>query len=299
MFFKPEYKNERAYEKYIDKSGIFINKFSDAMPQTLIAKAVRTHMEKGGKTKKIAIIGFDGARADGIVPVVKSNYDPYINSAKYSGLEKLKAQGGIYLFYTGGEKGEPQETSTCQGWATLLTGKWAKETGIYGTETLTKAKTLLFEYAERGKKTVFNAIWSVHFSDTYKAEIEKGKEKNLPVEYYKCEDNDDLLTEKMIKSVTEDNCDIAFCILELPDHTGHETAGGFCNKNPQYVKAVTLCDKNAYKIIEAIESRPTYEDEDWLIIISADHGGHLRRHGTQLVTDRTVFVATNKTEYFE
>lgn len=31
----------------------------------------------------------------------------------------------------------------------------------------------------------------------------------------------------------------------------------------------------------------------------ATHGGHLRRHGTQLITDRTVFIASNKKEYFE
>ncbi|MGN1160607.1 MAG: alkaline phosphatase family protein [Candidatus Fimenecus sp.] len=299
MFLKPEYKNEKAYSKYVDESGVFSNKLCNALPQTVVAKAVRAHMDCGGKTKKVAVIGFDGARADSLVPVVKSNYDPYITRTKYSALEELKEQGGIYLCYTGGEKGETQETSTPQGWATLLTGKWAKETGIYSNETLTKEKTFLYEYAEKGKKTVFNGIWPVHFTHTYKAEAEKGKKENLPVEFYQCEDNDDILTEKMIKSVTEDNCDISFCILELPDHMGHETKGGFNNKNPQYVKAVTLCDKNAYKIIKAIESRPTYEDEDWLIIISADHGGHLRRHGTQLITDRTVFIASNKKEYFE
>ena len=31
----------------------------------------------------------------------------------------------------------------------------------------------------------------------------------------------------------------------------------------------------------------------------ATHGGHLRRHGTQHITDRTVFIASNKKEYFE
>lgn len=138
---------------------------------------------------------------------------------------------------------------------------------------MTKANTVLYEYAEKGKKTVFNAIWPDHFTKTYIDEIKKAEANGVPVEFFRCEDNDDLLTEKMIKSVTDDNCDISFCILELPDHSGHGT--GFGNRNPLYVKAVTLCDKNAYKIIKAIESRPTYENEDWLIILTSDHGGHL------------------------
>lgn len=301
MLFKNgrEYKKDAAYKKYIDDSGVFSNKADDALPQTVIAKAVRAHMESGGKRKKVAIIGFDGARADSIVTVVNSSQlDPYTNAAKYSALEKMKSEGSIFVCYTGGEKDATQETSTPQGWATLLTGRWAKETGIYGSETLTKYDTVLMEYAKKGKKTVFNGIWPVHFAKTYKAEIEKGKAENLPIEFYQCEDNDDLLTEKMVKSVSEDDCDIAFCILELPDHMGHETPTGFWNKNPRYTKAVNYCDKNAYKIIEAIEARPTYDEEDWLIIISADHGGHINGHGTQLITDRTVFIATNKAEYF-
>lgn len=299
MLNRLEFLNKKKYASFVNDSGAFDNMLTDALPQTVVAKALRAHMESGGKRKKAAIIGFDGARADAAVMLVKSSYDKYITAAKYSALEKLRAKGGLYLCYTGGEKGALQETSTPQGWATLLTGKWAKDTGIYSQETLEKYETVLLEYARKGKKTVFNSAWPVHFSHTYKSEIAKGKAKNLPIEFNQTEDNDDKITAQMIKSVTEDECDISFCIFELPDHTGHETALGFWNKNPLYVKAVTCCDKNAYKIIEAIESRPAYGDEDWLIIISADHGGHMTTHGRQRVTDRTVFIAANKSEYFE
>lgn len=300
MLNKLEFLKKKSYKKYVEESGIFCNSIDNAVPQTAVAKAVRKHMESNGKTKKVAIIGFDGARADGIVPVVKSNYDKYISRAKYSALEELKSQGGIFLSYTGGEKNCKQETSTPQGWAAMITGKWAKETGVYSPrDTLENTDTVLMEYAKKGKKTVFNAIWETHFDTTYKEEIRKAKENNLPIEFNQIEDNDDILTEKMIKSVTADNCDISFCIFELPDHTGHETKMGFWNENPQYVKAITECDKNAYKIIKAIEGRETYDDEDWLIIISSDHGGHCTTHGRQFYSDKIIFIATNKKEYFE
>lgn len=298
IFKRPEFKDNKAYKKFVDESKVFKNTVDNALPHTVIAEAVREHMERGGKTKKVAIIGFDGARADCIPMIVKSAYDPYISSSKYSALEQMKTEGGIFLSFVGGEEGYLQDTSTPQGWATLLTGKWGKDTGVVKfMDKMTTANTVLYEYAEKGKKTVFNAIWPTHFTDTYINEITKARSENLPVEYFQCEDNDDILTEKMIKSVTDDNCDISFCILEQPDHLGHET--GFGNRNSSYVKAVTLCDKNAYKIIKAIESRPTYGDEDWLIILSSDHGGHLKGHGSQYITDRTVYIATNKPEYFE
>ncbi len=300
MLNKFEYLKKNTYVKYVEESGIFCNTVSSAVPQTAVAKAVKKHMESDGKRKKAVIIGFDGARADALVPIVKSNYDKYINRAKYSALEELKSQGGIFLSYTGGDKDCKQETSTPQGWAAMLTGEWAKVTGVYSPrDVLTNTDTVLTEFAKKGKKSVFNAIWGPHFDTTYKEEIRKAKEQNLPVEFNRIEDNDDILTEKMIKSVTTDDCDISFCIFELPDHTGHETKQGFWNGNPQYVKAVTECDKNAYKIINAIKARKTYNDEDWLIIISSDHGGHRTTHGRQFYSDKMIFIATNKKEYFE
>lgn len=300
MLNKLEFLKKKSFVKYIEESGVFCCSVESAIPQTAVANAVRRHMKSDGKIKKVAIIGFDGARADSIIPVVKSNYDKYINRAKYSALEELKSQGGIYVSYTGGENDCKQETSTPQGWAAMLTGQWAKVTGVYSPrDILENTDTVLMEFAKKGKKTVFNAIWPTHFDVTYKREIEKCKEQNLPLEYRQIIDNDDILTEEMIKSVTVDNCDISFCIFELPDHTGHETKSGFWNENPQYVKAITECDKNAYKIIKAIESRSTYNDEDWLIIVSSDHGGHLTTHGRQFFSDKIIFIATNKKECFE
>lgn len=300
MLNKFEYLKKNTYVKYVEESGIFCNTVSSAVPQTAVAKAVKKHMESDGKRKKAVIIGFDGVRADALVPIVKSNYDKYINSAKYSALEELKSQGGIFLSYTGGDKDCKQETSTPQGWAAMLTGEWAKVTGVYSPrDVLTNTDTVLTEFAKKGKKSVFNAIWEPHFDTTYKEEIRKAKEQNLPVEFNRIEDNDDILTEKMINSVTTEDCDISFCIFELPDHTGHETKPGFWNGNPQYVKAVTECDKNAYKIINAVKARKTYDDEDWLIIISSDHGGHRTTHGRQFYSDKMIFIATNKKEYFK
>ena len=66
-----------------------------------------------------------------------------------------------------------------------------------------------------------------------------------------------------------------------------------------YIKAIEHCDKNAYLVNEAMESRPTFNEEDWLIIITTDYGGHLRNHGSQCFTDRTLFIATNKPKLFK
>lgn len=295
-----EFKHEKEYAEYVDNSGVFQNKFEDAIPATSVYKAIKNHMEShdNGKIKKTAFIGFDGARADCVVPIIKTDYDKTISKEPFSIIQEFADNKGLFLSFTGGVKGDLQGTTTPPGWATLLTGVWKKDHGIDWGCTLTKRETILMEFARKGKKTAFNAIWENHFTETYKVEIEKCKELGLPIEYNMCEDNDDVLTQRMIKSVTEDNCDISFCILESPDHIGHGTKLGFWKQNPQYIKSIYHCDKNAYIISKAIKARPNYENEDWLIIVSTDHGGHLTGHGKQIYTDRTTFIATNKPELF-
>ena len=48
------------------------------------------------------------------------------------------------------------------------------------------------------------------------------------------------------------------------------------------------------KLIEAVKARPTYETEDWLILITSDHGGYVRGHGGSTLMERMMFIVTNK-----
>ena len=91
---------------------------------------------------------------------------------------------------------------------------------------------------------------------------------------------------------TADGPDMVMCILEHCDHTGHSS--GFGNKNPAYVKAFRDSDREALALINAVKNRGTYADEDWLIIITTDHGGDGTAHGSQLAGCRQTFFALNK-----
>ncbi len=48
-------------------------------------------------------------------------------------------------------------------------------------------------------------------------------------------------------------------------------------------------------IIEAIESRDTYDTEDWLILITTDHGGIEKDYGGPSFEERITFIVSNKT----
>ncbi len=77
---------------------------------------------------------------------------------------------------------------------------------------------------------------------------------------------------KVLSCVKEGNeeKDVIFCIYDWADHNGHNT--GFTNENRNYVNAVRTNDALMYEVIKTVESRQNYENEDWLIILTADHG---------------------------
>ena len=96
-----------------------------------------------------------------------------------------------------------------------------------------------------------------------------------------------------MEEVTGADCaDFVFIIYEDTDSAGHDF--GFTYNNPAYKNGFRTEDAYGYEVIKAIESRETYETEDWLIIVTSDHGGIGTGHGGPSIQERMNFVVMNK-----
>ena len=82
--------------------------------------------------------------------------------------------------------------------------------------------------------------------------------------------------------------DAAVLFIDQPDAAGH--AKGFYPTSPEYVAAVEECDVGLGKVLDAIAARPSFKDEDWLIMMIADHGGYANMHGWRDTHSRTLPV---------
>ncbi len=80
-------------------------------------------------------------------------------------------------------------------------------------------------------------------------------------------------------------------IYEPTDATGH--GRGFSYNNPKYKQAFKTADSYGYETLRAFKARKTYEQEDWLIVITSDHGGIGGNHGKASIQERMTFVVTN------
>lgn len=72
--------------------------------------------------------------------------------------------------------------------------------------------------------------------------------------------------------------DAAFLYFADVDETGH--AHGFHPSVPEYMAEIAEVDTQLARVLDAIEARPEYENEDWLYIVTTDHSGTIdKTHG--------------------
>ncbi len=317
--------NQGKYFEQVSSYTFWENEGSESIAQTHVYDMVKEHMEnENGKVKKVLVLGFDGTRAETMVNIRPSGVKDENGNDIYSG-DNPKAKfsavnyivddlgGKMYLAYAGGSnKDNFQATSTAPGWAAITTGCWGVENGVIDNPDAEKntniknrkKKTFMLEYAEKGYNTTFMASWSAH-RITYREEIMYVDVAQKPMDYY-IPENDYLVHERLLSCVTEGSAyekDVIFCIYDWADHNGH--GSGFTNDNKNYVNAVRNNDNLMYEVIQQVVNREGYknETEDWLIILTADHGGIKQWHGEQNPECRTTFIITNKpslvkTEYY-
>lgn len=287
---------EELFRQNVASVG-FENTIETAIPQTEIYNMIKNHFESplaDGKTeKKAIIIGYDGCRADVLTEMQNEN----------SVISALLEDGAsINLAYCGGVNypaENTQDTSTAPGWCSILTGVWADKHGITAN-SITKSleyKTLLTTLVEDGTidNSTFITKWKGHFDKknaTYNDEKAYCEENNLNVSFNRCE-NDEASKEYTLNEIGKKDCtDFIFVIYEPTDSTGHDL--GFTINNPKYKESFKTADLYGMETLNAIKQRATYETEDWLIIVTSDHGGFGTGHGDASIQERMTFIVSNK-----
>ncbi len=71
-----------------------------------------------------------------------------------------------------------------------------------------------------------------------------------------------------VEHLASEDADAAFVYLGNIDVVGHATG----SLAPEYQAAIEAADVQVGRLVEAVRSRATYEQEDWLILVCTDHG---------------------------
>lgn len=287
-----------SYTEKLEKIKILENTWQDAVNQSEIFSLVNRHfftpLPEGKKVKKAIVIGYDGCTCEML---------NFLDRVDRGAVKYLIANGGHGVFsYAGGmpyPKPIIQDTSTASGWCTMLTGNLAPNSKVFenGVTKDVEPKTLLIKLVEdkRIKSSAFYVSWEGHFSEenaTYLKEKEYIAQKQLK-SVFACADDDDGTRENVLNDINSSDCsDFIFCILEYTDHFGHEV--DYLPEKEGYMQAFLSAEKTGMDFVEAIEKRPSFNEEDWLILITSDHGGYQCGHGGPTLQERITYIISNK-----
>ena len=167
-YHKDENDTEEFYRQNVASVG-YENTVETAYPFTdvygIIDEHFRSELPEGKTEKKVAVIGYDGCRADIVAEKQDNGAINYL----------LNNGASINLTYCGGVNypaENTQATSTAPGWCSMLTGVWS---GVHGITKTVEPKMLMTTLVEEGiiDNAAFITKWKGHFIDedsTYKDE---------------------------------------------------------------------------------------------------------------------------------
>lgn len=265
------------------------NTWENGLPQTMVYNHVVDHFtQDNGKVKKALVIGLDGVRPDAAV-----------KAGMIVEVEKILDNMKFYFSYAGGnpDDGTRQLTYTAPGWTTINTGQWAVVHGVKHNAAGNKnpnVKTFMQAVydLDNTRKVASIAAWeNITEYGTYGDE---NVYTYTPDGGYYTGDypsKDPRVVAKTIELIKDDYACL-FNVIDFTDHTGHKS--GFSPYNDEYVSAIKRALAMSVDMINAAKERPEYASEDWLFIITTDHGGVNKDHGGQSLPERTTFIYTNK-----
>jgi hypothetical protein len=82
--------------------------------------------------------------------------------------------------------------------------------------------------------------------------------------------------------------DIIFLHFDEVDYAGHNY--GYSPNVSEYVSVIENIDKHVGDLMEAVNNRSLTKDEDWLILVTTDHGGINNSHGGNTLDETNTFV---------
>lgn len=296
MFGTNHWDTPEKYTARVESLTMFSNTMETAVPQTAVYDLIRNHLatpSADGREKKVLVLGYDGTRVDTLTTI----------NPEASAIRTMVDDGAYAVIsYCGGvnyPRMNTQATSTAPGWCSMLTGAWAD---VHGIRRNMQPKsndhlTLLTTAVQDGiaDSSAFYISWNGHFSNrlmTYYPEKQFVEKEGLPVRFVQADDDEGTLQNVKNDLAQKDCTDFIFFIMEYADHTGHSS--GFDVKNQKYVDAFHEADAQALSVLQALEARETYEQEDWLILITTDHGGCNLNHGRCTIMERYTFMFCNK-----
>jgi predicted AlkP superfamily pyrophosphatase or phosphodiesterase len=227
--------------------------------------------------QKVLVIGIDGVRADILAEVATPNIDALIADGAFNDQIETKAQ-----------------TWSGPAWSSMLTGAWPDKhlvtsNDFNGNDYATYPDFLTrLELIDSEINTLAVLDWPpLGTTESGGPLISDAVDRKATFdgETTGYEEADFHSVETAAAYIAEEDPDAAFVYIGNPDVAAHDHG-----VSPEYRASIEMADAQVGRLLEAVSSRPTYDEEDWLILVSTDHGHKDEGgHGGESAVEKRIF----------
>lgn len=233
--------------------------------------------DPAARTPKILVIGIDGVRPDVLAEVHTPNLD---------GLADLGAYSDRAI------TGSP--TVSGPGWSSMLIGVWPEKHGVVSNDFTTNRYgehpdfLTRLESVDPAWVTAAVVDWRP-LGDT----VDGGPLLTAAIDSLVVLDGyelgwleaDSLSAQAAVELLTGTDVDALFVYNGAADELSHRSGA----IGPEYREAIAAADRVVGRLLGAVRSRPAYGQEDWLVIVSSDHGRTTEGgHGGESPEEKTI-----------
>ena len=253
--------------------------------------------------KKAIFIIVDGISADILEEIDTPN------------IGRVIEQGAYTHGWLGGLAGEYSESPTVSavGYNHVLAGVWSNKHNVYGNDIENPNYNYwnifrLFKENHPEKPVAIYSSWLDNrtklvgdgLPEAGKIDIDihyDGFDVDtlaFPHEYGYVQDIDEHVSNKAAESIRRDSPHLSWVYLWYPDDTGHAYG-----EVEEHFESIKVADEQVGRIYDAVQYRQENYNEEWLFVITTDHGRRLpdgKHHGGHTERERTIWIATNKPE---
>lgn len=243
-------------------------------------------------SKRAVIFGIDGCRADALKLAVENGTAPNI--------ARLIATGSVtWNAYAGGVPGTStrQTTNSGPGWASVLTGVWVDKHGV-NDNTFAGSRFDAYPHFFRHlhddhpDSVLASLVSWPEIHDFIVADSGGATICDCHTSTSGSYDQRDLdLIAQTVTLLQTGDPEVVFCYQGNVDIMGHTY--GFHPTVPQYMAAIAAADARIGQVLSAIRARSQFAQENWLFLVTTDHGGKGLGHGGQSAEERVIpFIAS-------
>ncbi len=232
----------------------------------LIACAVSLSVAALAQEKKVLFIGVDGLRSDALELANTPTWDSLCASGLYT--------------YTSWHVGI---TVSGPSWSTMLTGVWHGKHGVTNNNYTGSDFNTYPYFVTRAKqyRPDLKAVQVTSWDPMSSAVYNDGWDEKIVVP------SDDACEAAGIATLADPDLDVLFIHIDDCDAQGH--ANGFSTTVPSYMNQIDYIDGQLKRILNALKARANYANEDWLVVMTTDHGGIGTGHGGPTREEREIW----------